>query len=155
MVPNFMGARALRKDGKAWPPLGYSQIPILGWGALSVYRQTNDRELIEQALPWLVAFDEWYSTERDVDGDGLIEYGAYEAVANNTLLQTARFETFDFHLPLDDMKLTRHPRRETGGRVVRQRGGGRADLVPADERAGPRRDRERARARMTWPGATR
>jgi glycogen debranching enzyme len=115
MVPNFMGARSLRKDGKAWPPLGYSQIPILGWGALAVYRQTNDRALIEQALPWLVAFDEWYSTERDVDGDGLIEYGAYEAVENNTLLQTARFETFDFHLPLDDMKMTRHTRRETGG----------------------------------------
>jgi glycogen debranching enzyme len=115
MVPNYMGARALRRDGKAWPPVGYSQIPILGWGALSVYRQTNDRALIEQALPWLVAFDEWYSTERDVDGDGLIEYGAYEAVKNNTPLQTARFETFDFHLPLDDMKMTRHPRRDTGG----------------------------------------
>ena len=115
MVPNFMGARELRKDGEAWPPVGYSQIPILGWGALSVYRQTNDRRLLEQVLPWLVAFDEWYSTERDVDGDGLIEYGAYEAVANNTLQQTARFETFDFHLPLDDMKMTRHPRRETGG----------------------------------------
>jgi len=115
MVPNFMGARSLRKDGRAWPPVGYSQIPILGWGALAVYRQTNDRALIEQALPWLVAFDEWYSTERDVDGDGLIEYGAYEAVANNTLLQTARFETFDFHLPLDGMKMTPHPRRDTGG----------------------------------------
>jgi hypothetical protein len=115
MVPNFMGARSLRKDGEAWPPVGYSQIPILGWGALAVYRQTNDRALIERALPWLVAFDEWYSTERDVDGDGLVEYGAYEAVANNTLLQTARFETFDFHLPLDDMKMTRHPLREEGG----------------------------------------
>jgi glycogen debranching enzyme len=115
MVPNFMGARELRDDGKAWPPVGYSQIPILGWGALSIYRQTNDRELLEQVLPWLVAFDEWYSTERDVDGDGLIEYGAYETVGPNTPVQTARFETFDFHLPLDDMKLTAHPRRETGG----------------------------------------
>jgi hypothetical protein len=115
MVPNFMGARALRKGGKAWPPVGYSQIPILGWGVLAVYRQTHDRALIEGALPWLVAFDEWYSTERDVDGDGLIEYGAYKAVANNTLLQTARFETFDFHLPLDDMRMTVHPRRKTGG----------------------------------------
>lgn len=115
MVPNFMGARVLRKDGRGWPPVAYSQIPILGWGVLGVYRQTNDRALVERALPLLVAFDEWYSRERDVDGDGLIEYGAYEAVERNSLLQTARFETFDFHLPLDGMVMTPHPRRPDEG----------------------------------------
>jgi hypothetical protein len=114
MVPNFLGARSLR-GCKGWPPVGYSQIPILGWGALGVYRQTNDRALIERALPYLVAFDEWYASERDVDGDGLIEYGAYEAVDGNDLVQTARFETFDFHLPLDGLALTPHPRRPGGG----------------------------------------
>jgi Mannosylglycerate hydrolase MGH1-like glycoside hydrolase domain len=115
MVPNFLGARELREDGRGWPPVGYSQIPILGWGALGVYRQTNDRALVERALPMLVAFDEWYSHERDVDGDLLIEYGAYEAVGKNDLLQTARFETFDFHLTLDGMRMTPHPRRPEGG----------------------------------------
>ncbi len=115
MVPNFMGARMLRDGGKGWPPVGYSQIPILGWGVLGVFRQTDDRALVERALPYLVAFDEWYSSERDVDGDGLVEYGAYEAVAGNDLLQTARFETFDFHLPLDRMTLTPHPKRPGGG----------------------------------------
>jgi hypothetical protein len=114
MVPNFMGARVLR-DGRGWPPVGYSQIPILGWGVLGAYRQTHDRALVERALPRLVDFDEWYSRERDVDGDGLVEYGAYEAVERNSLLQTARFETFDFHLPLDGMAMTSHPRRPDGG----------------------------------------
>lgn len=114
MVPNFLGARELRA-GRGWPPVAYSQIPILGWGVLGVYRQTHDRALIERALPLLVAFDEWYSHERDTDGDRLIEYGAYEAVEGNDLLQTARFETFDFHLPLDSMRMTRHPRRAGGG----------------------------------------
>ena len=106
MVPNFL---------LPWPPHGYSQIPILGWGCRMVERQTNDRAMVERCLPYLVAFDEWYSTERDVDGDGLIEFGAYKPVGDAGLLQTARYETFDFHPPMDDMKLTRHPGRNEGG----------------------------------------
>jgi hypothetical protein len=106
MVPNFLGP---------WPPLGYSQIPILGWGCRMVYRQTNDRALVEQCLPYLVLFDQWYASERDVDGDGLIEFGAYKPVGSAGMLQTARYETFDFHPPMDNMKLTPHPKRPGGG----------------------------------------
>lgn len=106
MVPNFL---------KPWPPHGYSQIPILAWGCRMVERQTNDREMVERCLPYLVAFDEWYSTERDTDGDGLIEFGAYKGVGNASMIQTARYETFDLHPPMDDMKLTRHPLRDEGG----------------------------------------
>lgn len=102
MVPNHI------------PPVGgnwiNSQQPNLAWGCLMVYRQTNDRQLLEECLPWLLAFDEWYSTERDVDGDGLIEFGSY-----NGEVQSARFETFDFSPPMDHMKMTRHPRRAEGG----------------------------------------
>lgn len=106
MVPNFL---------KPWPPNGYSQIPILAWGVQQVYRQTGDRKLLEQSLPYLVAFDEWYSTERDVDNDGLIEFGAYKPVVHYDWLQTARFETFDLFPPMDSMKLTKHPTRPDGG----------------------------------------
>jgi len=106
MVPNFM---------VSWPPVGYSQIPILAWGIQSVYRQTNDRSLVERALPYLVAFDEWYSTERDVDNDGLVEYGAYKPLGGADMYQTAKFETFDLHATLDHMKLTKHPSRAEGG----------------------------------------
>jgi hypothetical protein len=97
------------------PPVGYSQTPLLAWGALMVYRQTHDRKLLEEALPYLLAFDHWYSTERDVDGDGLIELGAYKAVQIADIVQTAKFESFDFHPAVDNMKLTRHPKRATGG----------------------------------------
>jgi len=97
------------------PPVGYSQIPILAWGALMVYRQTHDRALLEESLPYLLAFDHWYSTERDVDEDGLIEQGAYKAAPIANLLQTAKFESFDFHPAVDGMKLTRHPRRPESG----------------------------------------
>jgi hypothetical protein len=106
MVPNYLGP---------WPPLGYSQIPILGWGCRMVYRQTDDRTLVERCLPYLDLFDQWYSSERDVDGDGLIEFGAYKPVGNAGMLQTARYETFDFHPPMDDMKLTPHPKRAESG----------------------------------------
>ncbi len=97
------------------PPVGYSQTPLLAWGALMVYRQTHDRALLEEALPYLLAFDHWYSTERDVDADGLIELGAYKAVRIADIVQTAKFESFDFHPAVDRMRLTRHPTRLTGG----------------------------------------
>ena len=105
MVPNYL---------RFWPPLGYSQMPILAWGCDMVARQTNDRQLIERCLPYLVKFDEWYSTERDTDDDGLIEYGAYKPFVPD-MVQTARFETMDYTPSLDDMKMTKHPRRDSGG----------------------------------------
>jgi len=97
------------------PPVGYSQTPILAWGALMVYRQTHDRALLKDSLPYLLAFDHWYSTERDVDDDGLIEQGAYKAATIANLLQTAKYESFDFHPAVDGMKLTRHLRRPESG----------------------------------------
>lgn len=97
------------------PPVGYSQTPILAWGCLMVYRQTHDRKLLEQCLPYLLAFDHWYSTERDVDDDGLIELGAYKAAQIADLVQSARYESFDFHPAVDGLKLTQHPKRQAGG----------------------------------------
>jgi hypothetical protein len=97
------------------PQPGYSQIPILAWGCLMVYNQTHDRELLDLCVPYLDKFLTWYATERDVDNDGLIEYGAYKECSIADLLQTARFETFDFHATLDELQLTKHPTRGTGG----------------------------------------
>ena len=97
------------------PQDGYSQIPIIAWGCLMVFNQTNDRELLDLCLPYLDKFLTWYSTERDVDNDGLIEYGAYKKCSIADIVQTARFETFDFHATLDSLQLTEHPTRGTGG----------------------------------------
>ena len=104
MVPNFIS------------PLSYghpyfnSQLPNLAWGCLTVFRQTNDKKLLEECFPWLVDFYNWYSTERDVDNDGLIEYGSY-----NEAVQYARFESFDDESPTDNMQLTKHPKRAESG----------------------------------------
>jgi hypothetical protein len=97
------------------PQDGFSQIPILAWGCLMVYNQTHDLALLELCIPYLDSFLTWYATERDVDNDGLIEYGAYKKCSISDIVQTARFETFDFALPLDGLKLTKHPSRDTGG----------------------------------------
>jgi hypothetical protein len=97
------------------PQRGFSQIPILAWGCLMIYNQTHDQALLDLCLPYLDAFLTWYATERDVDNDGLIEYGAYKKVSIGDMVQTARFETFDFHATLDNLKLTKHPTRGTGG----------------------------------------
>jgi len=101
-----------------WKQPVYSQIPILGWGCWLVYQQNQDRALIERALPYLILFDTWYSSERDVNGNGLIEYGTYEKFFGDGISweQSARFETFDNHITLDDLHLTEHPRRRGGGR---------------------------------------
>ncbi|MHB1458113.1 MAG: amylo-alpha-1,6-glucosidase [Armatimonadota bacterium] len=98
----------------------FSQIPILAWGCFMVYNQTGDRDFLESALPYLISFDRWYSSERDVDGDGLIEYGSYRldemvAAAGQDNVQSARYETFDWHSTLDNMKLTKHPKRADSG----------------------------------------
>jgi hypothetical protein len=94
---------------------GYSQIPIIAWGCMMIFNQTHDFELLELSIPYLDKYLTWYATERDVDNDGLIEYGAYKRVSIGDLVQTARFETFDFHATLDDLQLTEHPTRGTGG----------------------------------------
>jgi len=104
------------------PQMGFAQIPILAWGCLNIFNQTNDRELLDLCLPYLDAYLTWYHTERDVDDDGLVEYGAYNKISIvfdesvlDSMVQTAKFETFDFHATLDDLKLTKHPTRGTGG----------------------------------------
>jgi len=80
-----------------------------------VWNQTHDRALVERCLPYLLVFDQWYSSERDVNGNGLIEFGAYAPIDKQDIVQTARYESFDFHPPLDDMKMTPHPKRPGGG----------------------------------------
>ncbi|MCP4197956.1 MAG: hypothetical protein GY762_12475 [Proteobacteria bacterium] len=97
------------------PQEGFAQIPILAWGCLMIFNQTNDLELLDESLPYLDAYLTWYDTERDVDNDGLIEYGAYKRISIGDMVQTARFETFDFHATLDNLKMTKHPTRGTGG----------------------------------------
>jgi hypothetical protein len=104
MVPCMIEPRGNVKPWYEYP--AYSQIPILGWGLERVYQRNGDKDLLRQSLVPLEKFHEWYWQERDVTESGLIAVGAYSNDINN-----ARCETFDNECCLDDLKLTRHPRR--------------------------------------------
>jgi glycogen debranching enzyme len=88
----------------------FSQIPILAWGMERVFQRNGDRKLLEDGLPGIERFHEWYWRERDLHDNGLISVGSYSGV-----VQHARWETFDYECNMDNLKLTAHPKREGSG----------------------------------------
>jgi len=94
-----------KKDWVKFP--AYSQIPILAWGVQRVHRRNGDTKLVKQCLAPLERFHEWYWRERDVTNIGLVALGSYSGVT-----QHARFETFDYECNMDNLKMTRHPKRQ-------------------------------------------
>jgi len=86
----------------------YSQIPILAWGLEQIYTRNQDIQLIKDNIHSIESFHEWYWRERDVTNIGMVGVGSYSSV-----IQHARFETYDFDGTLDHLKLTRHPTRKS------------------------------------------
>jgi len=85
----------------------FSQIPILAWGVERVFRRNGDKKLLEQSLPRLEKFHNWYWRERDITNIGLVTVGSYSGI-----VQHARWETFDYECNMDDLKLLKHPSRK-------------------------------------------
>jgi len=85
----------------------FSQIPILAWGVERVFKRNSDVKLLEQCLPRLEKFHNWYWRERDVTNTGLVTIGSYSGD-----IQHARWETFDYECNMDDLKLLKHPTRK-------------------------------------------
>jgi putative isomerase len=84
----------------------FSQIPILAWGVERVYQRNGDKKLLEQCLPRLEKWHNWYWRERDVSNIGLVTIGSYSGD-----VQHARWETFDYECNMDGLKLLKHPIR--------------------------------------------
>jgi putative isomerase len=84
----------------------FSQIPILAWGVERVYQRNGDKKLLEQCLPQLEKWHNWYWRERDVTNIGMVTVGSYSGD-----VQHARWETFDYECNMDDLKLQKHPTR--------------------------------------------
>ncbi|MFM7183088.1 MAG: amylo-alpha-1,6-glucosidase [Verrucomicrobiales bacterium] len=84
----------------------FSQIPLLAWGVERVFLRNGDKELLNQCLPRLERFHDWYWRERDLHDNGLIITGSYSG-----LEQHARWETFDYEVNMDGLKMTKHPWR--------------------------------------------
>lgn len=81
-----------------------SFVPFWPWVVWEVAEQAARYDWLEDAFPLLEEIVGWWSTERDVDGDGLIEVGAYDGSP-----KTARQETFPDKPTLAALRLTPSP----------------------------------------------
>lgn len=62
-------------DGGNWNERN-SKPPLAAWAVYNAYMESGDMEFLEEMYPKLVAYHNWWYTNRDVDGNGVAEYGA-------------------------------------------------------------------------------
>lgn len=53
-----------------------SKPPLAAWSVYNIYQKTQDVEFLKEMYPKLVAYHNWWYTNRDVDHNGVAEYGA-------------------------------------------------------------------------------
>ena len=61
-------------DGGNWNERN-SKPALAAWAVENVYRQTGDKEFLKEMYPKLVAYHNWWYTNRDIDQNGIAEYG--------------------------------------------------------------------------------
>ena len=61
-------------DGGNWNERN-SKPALAAWAVQNVYRQTGDKAFLEEMYPKLVAYHNWWYTNRDIDRNGVAEYG--------------------------------------------------------------------------------
>lgn len=62
-------------DGGNWNERN-SKPALAAWAVYNVYLQTKDISFLEEMYPKLVAYHNWWYTNRDTDQNGIAEYGA-------------------------------------------------------------------------------
>ncbi len=62
-------------DGGNWNERN-SKPALAAWAVWNVYEETGDKEFLEEMYPKLVAYHNWWYTNRDHDQNGIVEYGA-------------------------------------------------------------------------------
>ena len=68
-VINFYG---INNDRDSKPPLS-------GWAIYNYYAETGDFSFLEEMYPKLTAYHSWWYTNRDIDGNGIAEFGAMQS----------------------------------------------------------------------------
>lgn len=63
------------EDGGNWNERN-SKPPLAAWSVWNVYQETKDVEFLKEMYPKLVAYHNWWYTNRDTDQNGIAEYGA-------------------------------------------------------------------------------
>ncbi|MDF2923483.1 MAG: hypothetical protein K0R57_2397 [Paenibacillaceae bacterium] len=66
MIPHQISVRGWKSN--------ITQPPILAWGIWENFRRLNKEEMLTRALPYLERYLEWNLQNRDVNGNGLLEW---------------------------------------------------------------------------------
>lgn len=61
-------------DGGNWNERN-SKPALAAWSVFNVYQQTKDKDFLKEMYPKLAAYHDWWYTNRDVDKNGVAEYG--------------------------------------------------------------------------------
>ena len=61
-------------DGGNWNERN-SKPPLAAWAVYNAYNASQDKEFLEEMYPKLVAYHNWWYTNRDTDQNGVAEYG--------------------------------------------------------------------------------
>lgn len=62
-------------DGGNWNERN-SKPPLAAWAVWHIYEETKDEDFLKEMYPKLVAYHNWWYSNRDHDGNGIAEYGA-------------------------------------------------------------------------------
>ncbi|MCD1126720.1 alpha-glucosidase [Jinshanibacter sp. LJY008] len=70
-------------DGGNWNERN-TKPSLAAWAVMEVYKQTGEKNWLEEMYPKLVAYHDWWLRNRDHNGNGVPEYGATRDKAHNT-----------------------------------------------------------------------
>ena len=70
-------------DGGNWNERN-SKPALAAWAVWNVYESTGDKEFLKEMYPKLVAYHDWWYTNRDHDQNGIAEYGGMVHEFNNS-----------------------------------------------------------------------
>jgi len=83
MVPDCIFYNDPSTGGGNWNERN-TKPPLAAWATWQVFRRTRDHRFLGELYPQLVAFHEWWYSNRDHDGNGICEYGATVDPANDS-----------------------------------------------------------------------
>ncbi|WP_430536466.1 alpha-glucosidase [Listeria rocourtiae] len=68
-------------DGGNWNERN-SKPPLSAWAVWNIYKETKDKDFLKEMYPKLVAYHEWWYSNRDHNKNGIAEYGSMVSDAN-------------------------------------------------------------------------
>ena len=81
-----------------------SKPPMGSWAENEIYEETGDLSFIKEMYPQLVAYYEWWYNKRDINNNGICEYGATDGT-----LEAAAWESgMDNAIRFDDTKMLKN-----------------------------------------------